>query len=60
MTKRTSTAGVSLTKHPPNTTTVAVTIRLPAALKDKCQRIANADGRTLNNWILQCVKERVK
>lgn len=41
-------------------TTVAVTVRLPASLKNKCQAIANKDGRTLNNWILMQIKEAAK
>lgn len=41
-------------------TTVPLTLRIPASLKAKLLKLANADGRTLNNWILQQLKQAAK
>lgn len=39
---------------------VSLTIRIPATLKARLLKIANADGRTLNNWITQQLKQATK
>ena len=36
--------------------TVAVTVRVPTSLHRKIKRIADADNRSVNNWMLTCIE----
>lgn len=39
--------------------TVSIGLRVPASLRNRMQRLAETDGRTLNNWIVRQLETKV-